>query len=264
MMFAFLLFFVSNPTQSVLPPAIDRAWTMLKQNVAASSGTDRANAVHALGIAGLPTESMAEKALSDQDKHVRIEAAAALLQMHAISAKPKLRACLKDTEVQVVLACANTLYEFKDPAAYDVYYALLTGTRRSHESLLQSQMDTLKDRKQVEKMALEAGIGFVPYGGMAWQAIETITHNDGSSVLALSALRLANDPQSSTTQALEKYALDKHVAVREAAVQAIAKRGDASMINTVEVLLADDNASVRDDAAAAIIALSNARRPKRH
>lgn len=262
-MILFLLFFAAAAPAPVQPSAVDRAWTMLKQEVSASSGTQRADAVHALGIAGIPTESMAEKALADQDKHVRIEAAASLLQMHAMNARPKLRACLKDPEVQVVMACANTLYEFKDPAAFDVYYSVLTGERRSHESLLQSQMDTLKDRKQVEKLAFQAGIGFVPYGGMAWQAIETVTRNDGASVMALSALRLADDPNSSSVKALAKYALDKHVAVREAVVQAIAKRGDPELMNTAEILLTDDNESVRDDAAAAIIALSNRKKGRR-
>jgi HEAT repeat protein len=262
-MIALLLFFASAAPTSTLPPAVDRAWTMLKMNVAAPSTTTRLSAVHALGISGIPTEYLAEKALTDQDKHVRIEAAAALLQMHAVGAKPKLHACLKDQDIQVVMACANTLYEFKDPAAYEIYYSVLTGERRSHESLMQSQLDMLKDRKQVEKLAFEAGIGFIPYGGMAWQAIQTITHNDGASVLALSALRLANDPNPSTGKALAKYALDKRAGVREAAVQAIAKRGDVSLINTAEILLADDNENVRDDAAAAIIALSS-RTKSRH
>jgi HEAT repeat protein len=230
---------------------------MLKQGVVDPDASKRIKAVHALGLAGLHTQFLAEKALTDADKQVRSEAAAALEQMHAVSARPKLRECLKDQEVQVVLACANTLYQFKDPAAYEVYYALLTGERRSHESLLQSQLDTLRDRKQVEKLAFETGIGFVPYGGAAWQAIRTVTHDDASPVRALAAARLATDPQPSTTSALAKYALDKKPQVRQAVLQAIVKRGDPSLLNTVEVLLGDENDSVRYAAAAAFISLSS-------
>lgn len=182
--------------------------------------------------------------------------------MHAVGALPKLRECLKDKEVQVVLACANALYQFKDPAAYEVYFALLTGQRRSHESLLQSQLDTLHDRKQLEKLAFETGIGFVPYGGAAWQAIRTVTHDDSSPIRALAATRLATDPQPSTTKALIKYAVDKKPLVREAVIQAIVKRGDPSLLNTVETLLGDENDAVRYDAAAAVIALSGRRSAK--
>lgn len=109
---------------------------------------------------------MAEVALNDADKDVRSEAATSLGRMNARQARPRLRACLNDNEIQVVLACTNALYLFKDPVAYQVYYALLTGNRKSSQGLPQSQLNTLHDRKQLEKLAFETGIGFVPFGGM--------------------------------------------------------------------------------------------------
>lgn len=249
-----LLVAVSAPPTDT--PATDRAWTLLKQGLAESNAARRAKAVHALGLAGRRTQSLAEKALTDPDKEVRSEAASALLQMNALSSRPKLHACLRDKEVQVVLACANTLYEFKDPAAYDIYYAVLTGERRSNEGLVQSQLDTLHDPKQVGKLAFETGIGFVPFGGAAWQAVKTVTHDDASPVRALAASRLANDPKKNTADALSSFVQDKKPLVRDAVVAAIAHRGDPSLINTAETLLGDDNDTVRYDAAAAIIYLS--------
>lgn len=256
MMFLILLLLASSPAKSVDTAVSDRAWTMLKEGVSSSSAVKRAKAVHALGLGGIRTESMAEKALTDSDKNVRAEAAAALLLMNATGARPNLRACLKDKEVQVVMACANTLYQFKDPAAFEVYYAILTGQRRSHEGLVQSQLDTLRDRKQMEMLAFQTGIGFVPYGGTAWEAIKTIEHDASTPVRALAAQRLSKDPSKTTTAGLEKYAMDKKPQVRQAVLQAISQRGDPSFLNTVETLLFDDNESVRYDAAATVILLS--------
>lgn len=255
-MLLFLLLLAGGTARPAETPVTDRAWTLLKEGLADGSGVKRAQAVHALGLAGRRTQGMAEKALADPDKLVRSEAASALLEMNAVSAKPKLRECLKDKEVQVVLSCANTLYEFKDPAAFEIYYALLTGQRRSHETLLASQLDTLRDRKQMEKLAFETGVGFVPYGGAAWQAIKTVTHDSASPVRALAAERLASDPQKNTTNVLTSYVTDKRPQVRDAVVIAIARRGDPDLINAVETLLADSNDTVRYDAAATVIYLS--------
>lgn len=250
MILASLLLLAAGSTAS------DRAWAVLKEGLDETNGAKRAQAVHALGLAGIRTQALAEKALADPDKQVRSEAATALLHMNAVSSRSKLRACLKDEQVEVVLSCANALYEFKDPAAYEVYYALLTGERRTHEGLLASQLDTLRDRKQVEKLAFEAGVGFVPYGGVAWQAIKTVTHDDTSPVRALAAERLAQDTQPNSSKALIEYVTDKKPLVRDAVVTAIAHRGDPDLMNAVETLLSDDNDTVRYDAAAAVIYLS--------
>jgi hypothetical protein len=157
------------------------------------------------------------------------------------------------------------LYTLKDPIAFDVYYALLTQKRKSSKGLLQSQLDTLHDRKQLEQLAFEAGIGFVPYGGMAWQAIKTVTHDDVSPVRALAAERLATDPDGESAKALADYVTDKKTRVREAVIEAIAKRGDKALLPAVTALLDDETDSVRYDAAAAVISLSQTpRRQARH
>ena len=254
-LFLLLLAAPVTPPTEVAPSK--QAWEMLKTGFADKSAARRAKAVHALGlIKDREAQRMAEEALNDPDKDVRSEAAAALGRMNSAAARPKLRACLNDKEIQVVLACTNSLYLLKDPMANEVYYALLTEERKSSKGLMQSQLATLRDRKQLEKLAFETGIGFVPYGGIGWQAIKTIAHDDISPVRALAAGRLATDPDPKSGKALTDYLSDKKVLVREGVVEAIAKRGDPALLKDVVALLDDENESVRYDAAATVIYLS--------
>jgi len=263
-MLSFLLFLTAPINPQVIPTPYQQAWAILKQGAIDNAAAKRAKAVHGLGLAsGRSAQAICEQALGDPDKNVRAEAATSLGKMNAISARPKLRACLDDKEILVVLACTNSLYLLKDPMAYEVYYALLTQERKSSKGLIQSQLDTLRDRKQMETLAFETGIGFVPYGGMAWQAIKTINHDDASPVRAMAAERLANDPDPKSEQALADYLADKKIKVREAVIEAIVKRGDPALLKTVIELLDDDNENVRFDAAGAVIALSQRRTSRR-
>jgi HEAT repeat protein len=260
---AVLLLVAATVLRPADKPPTEQAWTILKDGAVDKNAGRRAKVVHSLGLltTDRQAQGIAEKALADPDKEVRIESAIALGTMNDRQARPKLHACLNDKEIQVVLACTNALYQFKDPVAYEVYYTLLTGDRRSSKGLMQSQLDTLRDRKQVEKLALETGIGFVPFGGMGLQAFRTITHDDVSPVRALAAQRLAADPDPKSGKALSDYVFDKKNKVREAVVEAIAKRGDPALLKTVVALLYDDNESVRFDAAATVIYLSRRRAP---
>jgi HEAT repeat protein len=245
-------------------PPVDDAWTVLKQGVEDKSSYKRVNAVHALGL--LPknqkAQAMAEQALSDENAEVRMEAATALGQMGAVSSRQKLRDALNDKDPKVVVAAANSLYLMKDPAAYEVYYALLTGERKSSAGLLQSQLNILKDRKALEKMIFETGIGFVPFGGMGYQAWKTVTQDDTSPVRAASAEKLATDPDPQSGQALTQFCTDRKWRVRVAVIDAIAKRGDPSLSNALVPLLTDENDSVRDMAAAGILRLAAVQRTR--
>ncbi len=256
-MIPLLLLLATPASPPAKAPPSKQAWTILKDAVADKSADRRVKAVHSLGlIRDRQAQSLAEEALSDSDKNVRTEAALSLGRMNATTARPKLRACLDDKEIQVVLACTNSLYLLKDPVAYEVYYALLTEERKSSKGLLQSQIDTLRDRKQLEKLAFETGIGFVPYGGLGWQTIKTIAHDDASPVRALAAERLATDTDAKSAKALADYLTDKKTRVREAVVEAIAKRGDPALLKIMIDLLDDENDAVRYDAAATVIYLS--------
>ncbi len=249
---------------SIAPP-LDEAWTILKQGVEDKSQYKRANAVHALGL--LPknarAQGMAEHALTDENAEVRVEGAVALGQMGAVSSRKKLREALNDKDAKVVVAAANSLYILKDPAAYEVYYALLTGERKSAAGLLQSQLNILKDRKALEKLIFETGVGFVPFGGMGYEAWKTVTQDDTSPVRAAAAEKLATDPDRKTGEALAKFCSDRKWRVRVAVVDAIAKRGDPTLEDALIPLLVDENDSVRDMAAAAILHLADLPKTRR-
>lgn len=253
-----LLAMLTEPHSSDLKKPVDRAWTILKAGVADSHADKRAKAVRALGLAPENQEIrlMAEKALTDQNSDVRTEAATALGQMHATAAIPKLRVALNDKELSVVLAATNALYILKDPVAYDVYYAIVTGQRKSGVGLLQSQLDMLHNRKQVEKLAFETGIGFVPFGSMAFEAWKTITHGDSGAVVAQALDRLSTDPDPKSQKAIEDACYDGKWQVRAAAVIALAKRANPSSLDYVVSAMQDDSDVVEYEAAAAVIYLS--------
>ncbi len=246
---------------AVTPPEttpVDTAWSVLKEGVENKSPYKRAAAAHALGLMpGNPkAQAMAETALGDSNVDVRVEGATALGQMGASSSRPKLREALKDREVKVVLAAANALYILKDPAAYEVYYALLTGKEKSSQGLVQSQMAILKDRKALEKLIFETGIGFVPFGGAGYEAWKTVMHDDTSPVLAAAAEKLANDPDPKSGEALGDACSDRRWRVRAAAADALAKRGNPALLDALIPLLTDDNDAARYAGAAALLHLA--------
>jgi HEAT repeat protein len=66
---------------------------------------------------------------------------------------------------------------------------------------------------------------------------------------------LAHDPDPACAAALVKATNDKNWIVRAAAVEAIAQRGDRSLLAHVVEKFSDKNAKVRYSAAAAVIRL---------
>jgi len=262
LLLAFLFFFTQSPNASAPAPSrtaskVDAAWSVLHEGLDNKNSDKRSKAVHSLGLApnNNKIEGIAEKALTDENVEVRVQAANALGQIGADPSRPKLKEALKDPDLKVVIASANALYAMKDPAAYDVYYALLTGERKG-PGLVKSQLDTLKDRKQLEELMFQAGMGFVPFGGMGLEAWKTITRDDTSAIRAVAAERLAADPDPKTTEALSKGCFDKKWRVRVGVVEAIAKRHDPALLQSVSELLYDENDTVRYEAAAAVIAIT--------
>src|SRR5438270_1725340 len=174
-------------------PPVDPAWSVLDSGVAQNSADERAKAIQALALlqGNRRAEHMAVEALKDKSSEVRAETATSLAAMNARSAIPQLRKALEDEQVKVVLSAANALYRLHDPSAYEVYYAVLTGERKGSESLIQSQLAILKNRHEIEKIAFETGIGFVPFGSMGYEAWKTIMRNDTSVVKADAVAKLA-------------------------------------------------------------------------
>jgi len=257
-MIALLLMLMTPAAQKANAPAIDTAWSVLNYGVADTNSGRRAQAVRALGLlkGNRHAAELAEKALGDSNTDVRAEAAITLGRLHVASAIPKLRRALDDQQIKVVVSAADALYEFKDPPAFDVFYAMLTGERKSTQSLLQSQMAVLRDPKAVEKLAFETGIGFVPFGSMGYEAWKLLTRNDSSVVKAAAALKLADDPDPKSGQALVDACDDDNWQIRAAAAEAIAKRGDLTLLHALTPMLHDSTDAVRYQSAASLIFLS--------
>lgn len=245
--------------------AADRAWSMLNNGAADKSYETRLRVFSALQVIGNQPQArtMAEKAMLDDDRsEVRAAAAAALGEMRATESIPKLKDAVNDKSMAVILAAANSLYQMGDAFAYQVYFAVLTGEKKGSEGLIEAQMKILKDPKAMAKMGFEQGIGFVPFGGISWTVIKMLREDSVSPVRALSAHRLAKDPDAETTRALANMARDGKWLVRAAVVGAMAQRGDPVLLPSAEILMDDENASVRFNAAAAVIRLTAAKDQK--
>lgn len=128
-----------------------RAWDMLLTATLSQRAQQRANGIRALGLLrdNVDARELAENALSDRNSDVRRAAATALGQMLAKESIPKLETALSDRKIPVVMAAAQSLRELRaEKPAYAVYYDLLTGERKAGDSMVDQQLQTLKDPKQ--------------------------------------------------------------------------------------------------------------------
>jgi HEAT repeat protein len=245
------------------PSLRDRAWVILRDGLAFNNTEKRVKAVTALGLmkGNADGEKLATAALEDEKGDVRAAAAAALGSMHAVHAKGPLEAALDDKEPAVVLAAANSLLLLKDADfAYDVYYGVLTGTVRTNKGVVKEQIkDQLKilhDKKKIAELGLEQGVGFIPYGGIGYGVVKTLVKSDNSPVRAAAAKKLAHDPDPASAKALVAATQDKNWVVRGAALEAIAERGDRSLLSKIAPSLDDDKDEVRFTGAACVARLS--------
>jgi HEAT repeat protein len=236
----------------------EKAWAMFEAAAKSNSTTDRAIGIRALGLLreDLHARALAESALDDDKPEVRIAAATALGQMHATESVPKLQKLLSNEKVGVVMAAAHSLRTLKDnTSAYAVYYDILTGARKG-QGMLAQQLDTLRNPREMAKIGLEEGIGYIPFAGIGWDAWRYTHKKDPNPVRAVAASFLAHDPDPATGVALSDAMKDKDWIVRAAAIEALAERGDPAVEGKIEFKLFDANAHVRYTAAAAVIRLS--------
>jgi HEAT repeat protein len=206
-------------------------------------------------------EKLATAALKDEKGDVRSAAATALGSMHAVHAKDPLEAALDDTEPTVVLAAANSLLLLKNADfAYDVYYGVLTGTVRTDKGVvkqqIKDQLKVLRNKKTIAELGLEQGVGFIPYGGIGYGVVKTLVKSDNSPVRAAAAKKLAHDPDPASAKALVAATQDKNWVVRAAALEAIAERGDRSLVSEIATSLDDNKDEVRFTGAACVARLS--------
>lgn len=252
---------VASQAETVSKPTVrEQAWDLLLSGLRESSTDKRAAAVRVLSL--LTGESkpvkLASRALSDSKPQVRAAAAMALGELHARAAIPKLEKALSDKEPLVTLAAAHSLLTMKDSLAYEVYYEILTGERRSSKGLVAEQLDTLRDPKKMAMLGFEEGIGFVPFAGIGYTAYRTIMKDDGSPVRAAAAKVLAGDHDSTIEDAMIRAATeDKNHSVRAAALDGLARRGNPAVIDRIAPAMSDDKDAVKYTAAAAILHLSD-------
>jgi HEAT repeat protein len=241
---------------------VEKAWTILSDGAQDKSQETRGKAIQALGVisGNSRAESAADAALKDESEEVRVAAANALGEMKAKGSIPNLRAACKDPAAAVVFAAANGLFAMGDPGAYQIYYAALTGQRKTGDSLVESQMKMLKDPKALGALGFEAGMGFIPFGGVAVSTFKMVKADTVSPVRAAAAMKLARDPDPKSGEALAAALRDEKWLVRAAVVDAIAKRDDPSLLPALVPLLGDENDVVRFNAAAAVIHLTQSPR----
>jgi HEAT repeat protein len=242
-------------------PAQTKAWDVLNAGLTDKDAGERAVAVRVLGL--LPGDAQAQKlaltALKDEKPEVRAAAADTLGQLKAKSAATPLADTILggEQDVSVILACARSLILLGDARGYNVYYAVLTGERKTGASLLDQQKKMLKDPKALAQFGFEQGIGFIPFAGLGYGAFKMMNKDDVSPVRAAATKMLINDPDPKTTAALVAAAGDKSWIVRMAALEALGRRGNRTVVPQIETHLDDEKDVVRYTAAGAIIRLSN-------
>jgi HEAT repeat protein len=243
----------------------EKSWLILQSGLHSKRVAQREEAVKAISLLQGNRQAVrfALRALRDKNSRVRAAGAATLGELNAQGTIPALRAMLSDKDAAVMLASAHALYLMKDPTAYEIYYAILMGDKKTSAGMIQAQVDRLKDPKQVAQMGLQEGIGFVPYAGMGYEAYRQLLKHDSSPVRAAAARFLALDPDSTSEDALIQVALaDKNTIVREAALDALAQRSDPKCIERLAVNLDETKYPVRYRTAATIIRLASDNRRK--
>jgi FOG: HEAT repeat len=240
----------------------ENAWTILNGGLNNKSWEKRVKAVSVLGelTGDKKAEAAAINALKDDKEDVRRSAAQSLGEIGAKSAIPQLMEVTRDKEPSVILAAARALITLGDQRGYNAFYAVLTGETKTGTSLTDQQKKILKDPKKMAGLGLQMGVGFIPFGGLAMGGYKLLNKDDTSPVLAAAALVLAKDPDPKTGQALAGAATQQGKwLVRAAAYDAIARRGDPSLLPTTEEGLQDKQDEVQYSAAGAVIRLSDIR-----
>ena len=238
----------------------EQAWSVLDAGLAEGNVPKRTTAVQVLGL--LPGDAKAKesalKALKDDKPEVRAAAAQALGDMKARDTTGSLYEMRNDKDAGVIVAAAHALIALGDDRGYGVYYAILTGELKSGQSLMDEQKKMLNDPKKLAQFGFEQGIGFIPFAGLGYGVFKMATKDTTSPVLAAAALVLVKDPDPKSGEAIAAAARgNKSWIVRAAALNALALRGQTSLLPAAESGLQDEKEEVRYSAAAAVIRLTD-------
>jgi HEAT repeat protein len=237
-----------------------KAWTVLEAGLRDDKADKRIQAVAALGLMSGDKKAIeaAEHELQDPDSNVCRAAIGALGDMDSKASLPKLKALIAHSDAKTIVAIAAVLVKFKDPEGYEIYYELITGKRKGGGSIV----DGIKDKKAIEKMGVETAIGIAPFGGVATGAYGYFKQNGSSqsSVEAIAVSALAEDRDPEAEKALVQASFGGKEGVQVAALRALAKRGDASVVDDIAPAIYSDKSLIRYTAAATILHLLDQRR----
>ena len=245
---------------------VEQAWKILRAGAEDRSSDERMATMRALQLipGDAQAASLAEERLQDKDPQVRSAAALSLGAMGNKAAIPKLNDLIEtDKDGGVALAAGKALLQLGDDTGYRVFYAVITGVKKSGEGLVSDQKQELSDLmsnpKQMEKMAFEQGIGFVPYGGIGLATFQAIQASKAKDPIlkATSIKALSKDPDPLSEKAIVAALSDEHSLVRAAAYDALAKRGNTAVLPNLSAGLNDKDMEVKLTAAAAVVYLSS-------
>ena len=141
---------------------------------------------------------------------------------------------------------------------------MLTGERKATKGFVKKELATLHDKKKMAQLSLDEGIGFIPFAGIPYGVLKMVLKDDSSAVRAAAARKLARDPDPNSGEALADTLEDKNWVLRAAALEAIAQRGDRSLLPKIVPLMDDEKEDVQYRAAACVLRLSTPSRRKNH
>jgi hypothetical protein len=258
----------SQPAQSPTPVigtpskpenVVDDSWEILDDTSADKSTENRTKAMQALAILVKDdrAEQLAVKGLADKEPEVRAAAASSLGDMQAAQAIPNLYDAMSDKNAAVAIAAARALLALKDNRGYDVFYAVLTGTRKGGKGVVEKELDQFRDPHKLAWFGFNTGVGFLPWGGVGLDVLQIFLHNSQAPSMAAAALSLAKDPDPLSGQALIDALTNKYGLVRASAAKALAERSETRALPKIQEILWDKDTYASCSAAAAYIHLSN-------
>lgn len=242
-----------------------RAWKLLDAAVASEKPSNRSDGLSAISM--LASNPRAVKlvihALSDKNEAVRTLAANSLGGMKSSAAVPALKRAMNDPSPVVSFAAAKSLWKLGDRSGRDIFYAVLTGERKTQPGFITRHInDIKKDVHDPKTLALiginQASSAFLGPFSMGFSVLEEYAKDTSSPVEALCANLLAQDATPGTIEQLSFALNDDNWTVRAAAAKALAEIGDRKVMPQLDRMMSSDKEpAARLAAAAAIVKLTS-------